>query len=35
MYPSTETVVAQVIVLLIAVTGFAMNAYRGRRLQPA
>lgn len=35
MYPSAETVVAQVIVLLIAVSGFAMNAYKGRRLQAA
>jgi len=35
MYPSAETVVAQIIVLLIAVSGFALNAYRGRRLQPA
>ncbi|ACM33601.1 MULTISPECIES: cytochrome c/FTR1 family iron permease [Diaphorobacter] len=35
MYPSTETVVAQLVVLLIAVSGFALNAYRGRRLQPA
>ena len=35
MYPSAETVGAQIIVLLIAVSGFALNAYRGRRLQPA
>lgn len=34
LYPSAETVVAQLIVLLIAVSGFAMNAYKGRRLQP-
>ncbi len=35
MYPSAETVLAQIVVLLIAVSGFALNAYRGRRLQPA
>lgn len=33
MYPSAETVVAQVIVLLIALSGFAMNAYRARQVQ--
>ena len=33
IYPSAETVVAQVIVLLIALSGFAMNGYRARRLQ--
>lgn len=35
MYPSAETVVAQLVVLLIAISGFVMNAYRARRLQPA
>lgn len=31
MYPSAETAVAQFIVLLIALSGFAMNAFRSRR----
>lgn len=35
MYPSAETVMAQVLILLIAFSGFAMNAYRGRQLQAA
>jgi high-affinity iron transporter len=35
IYPSAETVVTQIVVLLIAVSGFAMNAYRARRLHPA
>lgn len=35
MYPSTETMVAQIIVLLIAISGFAMNRYSSRRLPPA
>lgn len=35
MYPSAETVVAQLIVLLIAISGFTINAYRARRLNPA
>lgn len=35
MYPSAETVVAQLVVLLIALSGFAMNAYKARRPQPA
>jgi high-affinity iron transporter len=35
MYPSAETVLAQVVVLLIALSGFAMNGYRARQLQAA
>lgn len=35
MYPSAETVTAQALILLIAFSGFAMNAYLGRRLQVA
>lgn len=33
IYSSAETVVAQIIVLLIALLGFAMNGYRAHRLQ--
>ena len=35
IYPSMETVMAQVVILLVAFSGYAMNAYRGRRLQAA
>lgn len=35
MYPSAETVVAQLLVLLVAISGFVMNAYRARRLRRA
>lgn len=34
IYPSAETVIAQVIVLVIALSGFAMNGYRARQSQP-
>jgi high-affinity iron transporter len=35
IYPSTETVTAQGVVLLIALAGFFMNAYRARQPRPA
>jgi high-affinity iron transporter len=35
MYPTAETLIAQVIVLVIAVLGFVLNTYKGRHAQPA
>ena len=35
VYPSAETVIAQVIVLVIAIVGFVMNGYRARQLRQA
>lgn len=35
IFPSAETVAAQIIVLLIAFSGFAMNAYRARQVRVA
>ncbi|MFZ3117725.1 MAG: FTR1 family protein, partial [Variovorax sp.] len=35
VYPSAETVSAQVVVLVIAIFGFVLNAYRARQMQPA
>ena len=35
VYPTAETAVAQMVVLLIAIVGFAVNAMQARRMQPA
>lgn len=35
VYPSAETVSAQVVVLVIAIFGFVLNAYRARQMRPA
>jgi len=35
VYPSAETVIAQVVVLTIALFGFVMNGYRAHNLRHA